>query len=305
MAEAEESDFLVIRAGNGNATERINGTILDINGRTGAIIRVDGQDTQIPMEKVVHFGTTMTEAHVNGEQAMKVGDYKSASELFRAARTEESRIWVKRQITARLVQALTAQKEFEQASREFYLLAQSDPETPYMASIPIPWFTSLDGGQEQIALRLGKQGIDRADNPAMQLLAAGLLLTSPQRNKALEVLERLSKSPNKSIAAIATAQLWRPKLFDATMHDALAWEELTDAMPEPVRAGPHYLLGGIFARLKEPENAVAHWMKVPILFPEQRELAERSRSHAASTLESLGRPEQAEKLRTMIIGQAL
>ncbi|MDR1958523.1 MAG: hypothetical protein LBQ54_05715 [Planctomycetaceae bacterium] len=290
---AENTGFLIIRTESGQ-TKQIDGTIVELSSRTGAVIQTGNKEERIPVDRLVNFGTVLTDAHINGDQSMKAKNYPEAVRQFQTARAEETRMWVKRQITARIIQSLTAQGEFEQACREFYLLAESDPETLYIACIPLPWFTVPE--REQTAFVLGRQGIRQQDNPAMQLLAAGLLLMSPDRAEAVETLQKLAKSSNRPIAALATAQLWRLKLFDASKSDALTWEEQTELMDTPLQAGPHYLLGEVFARRQDPENAVSHWMKVILLHPEQRELVQQAAEHAAETLRTLGRPEQAEKL---------
>lgn len=288
-----QDDFLVIRSGNGE-TVRYDGKILDLDGRIGAKIRIGQREETFPPGQFVNFGTVLTVEHVNAEQLFQAKDYSAAVEQFLAARSEEPRNWVKRQITARIVQSYQALGQPEQACREFYLLARSDPETLYIACIPLPWFADLE--REQNFMQIGRQGIDQTQNPSMRLLAAGLLLTSPDREKAVETLRELSGTSQKSIAMLAQAQLWRTKLFDAAKSEALTWEELTDTMPEPIRPGPHYLLGEVFSRLKEPEDAVAHWMKVVLVYPEQKRLAERCAEHASQTLRELGRLEQAQKL---------
>jgi hypothetical protein len=214
-----------------------------------------------------------------------------------AARTAEKRDWVKRQQTSVIVQAYVALGEKERACREFFALAESDPETPYLACIPLPWH--IDVSQSLVFQQLGDLWLNRPEYPACQLLSAGLSLTTANHARAVEILQRLAKSNNPSIAALASAQLWRVRLINATPSEAAHWEQQLDSMPEDLRSGPHFLLGEVFARLDEPDIALTHWLHVPLDSPDMRPLALRSLERAVETLNKLGRSSEAETLREL------
>jgi len=67
-------------------------------------------------------------------------------------------------------------------------------------------------------------------------------------------------------------------------------------LPDSLRAGPYYLLGLAYARLQNDEQAVLSWMRVPILFPENRPLAAQSLQEAAKSFRRLGREKEEQTL---------
>jgi TolA-binding protein len=67
-------------------------------------------------------------------------------------------------------------------------------------------------------------------------------------------------------------------------------------MPEPLRAGPYYVLGAAEAQHQRWERAALAWMRIPILYPEHRNLAAQALFDAGRSLERLGRSEQSVQL---------
>ena len=300
FAIGANNDYVVFRSEN-QVPQRLEGEIVNITGRNGMTFRPnDGQERKISLEQIVDFGTVKEIAQVNAEQAMLDGDFRGAIDYYIAARQAEyrkqtKRNWVMRHQTSVLVQAYAALGETERASREFYALAESDPETVYLASIPLPWHVELS--QAAMYQRLGEMWLDQPEYPAAQLLSAGLSLTTTNREKAVLVLQNMTKSQNTSIAALATAQLWRVRFAEATLAEAENWEQQIETMPEELRAGPHYMLGEVFARHGRYDDALAHWLHVPIDSPIIRPLATQSLDRAVETLDRQGRKAEAETLR--------
>ncbi|MCL2118167.1 MAG: hypothetical protein FWH27_07040 [Planctomycetaceae bacterium] len=289
------NDYAIFRT-DLSVEQRIEGEIVNLTGRDGLVFRPNhGQEITIPLDRVIDFGTTKENAQVNAEQAFLNGDYRAAIDNYLVARNVEKRDWVKRQQTSVIVQAYVALGEQERACSEFFALAESDPEPAWLTCIPLPW--NVDVSQSLVYQQLGEMWLDRPNYPACQLLSAGLSLTTANRAKAVEALQLLAKSNNPSIAALATAQLWRVRLVEATPAETISWERQLDAMPEDLRSGPHYLLGEAFARLDQPDNAITHWLHIPIDTPNMLPLARHSLQRAVETLDTLGRAAEAETLR--------
>ncbi|MCL2349521.1 MAG: hypothetical protein FWC50_14820 [Planctomycetaceae bacterium] len=302
-AFAQTPDIVIFREFdvNGNVSEtrqRLEGEIVDLNGRDGLVMKTkDGTRLVVPLENIAEFEqlkTTLKPSQINAENAMANGDFLEAVRGFQTARREETRLWVKRQQTARIVQAYSALGDVEKAAREFFQLAQSDPLTPYVDCAPLPWFAEL--GKERPFQELGKLWLDRPENPAAQLLSASLSLSTPNHAKAVAALEKLSQTSNRSIAKLATAQLWRVRLMEADQTEVTAWEKQLAQMPEFLRSGPRFLLGEQWVKLGQPEKAIEHWLKVSTDDPGARPLALLSLQRAAAVLQKLGRTEEADGL---------
>ena len=301
--ELPNNDYVVFRSeqsteqlGSIAGTQRLEGTIVNLTGRDGLTFRPNtGREIKIPIGLIIDFGTVKENAQINAEQAFRNGDYRATIDNYLEARRSENRDWVLRQHTSVIVQAYSALGEPEKACREFYALAESDTETVYLASIPLPWYTDLT--QSLSFQQLGEMWLDRPEYPACQLLSAGLSLTTANRAKAVDALQLLTNSSNPSVAALATSQLWRNRIVEATLSEVISWEKQLDTMPEELRSGPHYILGEVFARHNRPDDALTHWLHVQHDAPELRPLALRSLLRAVETLDKLGRGAEAETLR--------
>lgn len=213
---------------------------------------------------------------------------------------------------------------------QYFRLCRENPLTPPLEVMPLPWFQPpgrrlLAGSPlERSASDWLQQPYGLASPPG-QLLAAAILASSStpaSRARGEDLLKQLAKAPSKEeeeeasasayetrlrVARLATALLWKSNekmiLFDpdsakAAKNDreVLNREKLVAALPEPLRAGPYYLLGETYERLQRYDEAVLAWMRLPTAYPENRPLAAQSLFKAAQTLLKLGRPEQAATL---------
>ena len=67
-------------------------------------------------------------------------------------------------------------------------------------------------------------------------------------------------------------------------------------MPEPIAAGPYFLLGLARAQRQQPEQAALAVLRVAILYPQRRALAAQSLLEAGRVLEGLDRKQSALRL---------
>jgi TolA-binding protein len=63
-----------------------------------------------------------------------------------------------------------------------------------------------------------------------------------------------------------------------------------------VQAAGWYVLGDLYARQDQPDQAALAWLKVPLLFREQRAMAADALLAAGKQLEKMGQPKQAAGL---------
>ena len=95
------------------------------------------------------------------------------------------------------------------------------------------------------------------------------------------------------VARLASAQAWRAEVVTATDETIAAWRTAIQRMPEPLRAGPSYVLGQALARRGQWDRAALAMLEAPILVPRERELAARALLDAGQALEKSGRAKQA------------
>ncbi len=263
-------------------TRSLTGTITAFDGAEGLILQLrDGRTQRFPATQVVDVAMERSEPHQEADTEFGKEAYQSALLLYRQAREQEERAWVRQYQTAMIVRCLRALGEIESAAGEFFLLTRMDPQTPYLAAIPLPWDFLLP---TTTLTQLGEKWIDREENPPARLLAAGILLGSDRREKALQVLDRLALAADRPIALLAIAQTWRARLVTIEHANLAQWEKVVADMSPPFRAGPYYLLGRAYHRLDAHREALLRWMRIPILFQEHRPLAARALVASARVL---------------------
>src|SRR3990170_314103 len=132
----------------------------------------------------------------------------------------------------------------------------------------------------------------RGEMPAAVLLGASHLMSTGARPKALDALSRLTTDTDPPVRFLALAQTWRAAVVTAGPEQVDSWGETIERMPEPLRAGPYYVLGLARAQKQQWGEAALAWLRTAILFPEHRALAARSLLDAGQSLERLGRSQQ-------------
>ena len=271
------------------------GRVVDYSGQGLRMELAGGLQRDFAADQIVRVQTQYTARHVEADARFAGGEFASASALYGEARGEETRPWVRRLITARLVWCHRSLGDLELAGGEFLLLVRDDPNTPYFACIPLTWIPSEATLNLQ---RAAREWLRRDEMPAAVLLGAShLLLTAGGSHQAaLEKLKGLATNPDTKIAFLALAQAWRTTAITADENRLRQWRDTIERMPEPLRAGPYYVLGRARAQQQQWAGAAEAWMRIPILYPEHRRLAARSLWDAGRSLEKLDQSEPAGRL---------
>ena len=74
------------------------------------------------------------------------------------------------------------------------------------------------------------------------------------------------------------------------------WQQMVEEMPAQLRAGPYYVVGQGWLRARSWEKAALALARIPILYPNHRDLAARALFDAAAALGKLGRHDEANRL---------
>ncbi len=270
------------------------GQVVDYTGRELVLLLPSGLDRTFPADQVLRIETHYGPQHVEADRRFAQGEFESALGLYGQAREGEPRRWVRRQITARIVWCYRALGQWERAGKDFLdVLLADDPSTPYFDCIPLGWVRR----EPSLTLeRTAQQWLTRDQRPAAALVGASHLLSTNQYSRALERLRQLAADPDERIAFLALAQTWRASAVTANPEQLAQWQATIERMPEPLRAGPYFVLGAAEAQQQRWEQAALAWMRIPILYPEHRNLAAQALLSAGRSLERLGRSEQSVSL---------
>ena len=234
--------------------------------------------------------------------AFQKKDYATAKILYGEARDKDKANWLR--YSAQIVRCCIALGESDQAVQEFFVICRDDPQTTLYDCIPLPWNPPPAApGAPKMIERTATEFLDPLKNPspgtAAVLLAAGVLSVSAQaadRERGLALLGRLAQGEGPA-AQLASAMLWKQKIPTLrTPNDLAFYENAVERMPEPLHAGPYFLLGQAANSVGDREKAVLYWMRLPILYSEQKLLVDAAVTEAADALEKLGRPTPVNRL---------
>jgi len=291
-AAAQDTVYISSSTGSRGYT-KLTGRVLDYTGRVLEMEMAGGLKRSYPAENVVKIETQCSPQQTEADALFARGEFASALALYGQARAADSRTWVRRQITARMVWCHRALGQLHEAGEEFLVLVRSDPDTPYFDCIPLAWVPS----QPPVALeQAAREWLHREDLPAAVLLGASHLMPTAMRSAALARLGQLAAEGDPRIAALAVAQAWRAAVATADPGQLDSWQRAIERMPEAIRPGPYYVLGQALAQQGQWEEAALSLLRVPILYGKHRALAARALLDAGRSLEKLDRTAGASRL---------
>ena len=289
----------VAGSGSSGGYTTFKGQVADYTGSGLVLDTANGGRRTFPADRILRIDTYHTQARLDADGLFDKGQFAPAAALYQQAQKEEKRPWMRRQIMAQLVWCHRATGQLQIAGREFRSVIWEDANSPYLSSIPLTWIASQPPGTlEQAA----KSWLNLEKEPAMVLLGASHLLSTSAQAVALDRLERLAVTAEPPVNQLALAQTWRVSVVTADARQLAAWEDTIRRMPEPLRAGPYYVLGLGRARQNDWEEAALALMRVPILYRRHHVLAARSLLDAGQSLEKLDRRSQAARLYNEVLG---
>lgn len=290
-APLRAQDAVQLASGSGRVT--VHGTVTDYHGGEIIIELPTGRTSHYPTDRVLQIDTEYSAAHQEADRLLDDDNFSAATPRFRAALEEESRTWVRRKIIAGLVTCHREMGDISRAGEFFLVLARSDPESPYLDCIPLAWMA----GQTSIELeRSARAWFQQKEIPAAVLLGASHLLTTPLEPQATLQLRDLSHTATPKIAALAETQLWRTRLNRVRPEELHSWQQEVARLPEPLRAGPSYLVGRAFANQQQFDQAAVAFLRIPYLHSTHRDLAAHAFFEAGTNLGKAGHDAEATRV---------
>lgn len=290
---AAAEDVVIVATGpEAQGRLRRTGEILDYTGQTLTLRTAAGAEAAIPADRVIEVHADWTAPHRRGDELFAEDRFAEALEQYREAARPETRPWVRRRLIAQAVWCYRYLDQPEYAAGAFLTLAKEDPHTPYFEAIPLAWTSAQPGAVFGNRLRTWLTSND----DLAALIAASWLLSTADRTDAEKKLRELSVHTDARIALLAEAQRWRTQLATAAAADVVRWRQTLERTPAPLRAGPCYLIGQAQVRLEAPPRGALTLLRVPVLYPQQRELAAEALLAAARQLEHHDRRDEALRL---------
>ena len=280
-ATIAEDKVTVARSDNDPPTQR-TGTIIDYTGEELTLEVAGGRQEKIPAERVVAWETNRVPEQIEADRSFQEDRFADAVVGYQRAMEKEKRTWLRRWILAEMIACYRNMEQFDRAGDAFLALLRNDPTAVRLDVIPLPWKARQPSPE---LARQAAQWLADDKSPGAQLLGASWLLSTNQRDEALEKLKQLATCPDRRIAQLAIAQRWRAESVTADRPEVANWEQQFQQIDPMLQSGPAFVLGTVLARLGEPAQAALYFLRTPILHPSDRDLAAESLMAAGEQLE--------------------
>ena len=282
-------DVLVLEKNGGGESSRKgeivqwSGDTISIKGKTG----VKDFDTS----RMVRFETAWHPGYQEGKQLQADYRYAAAINQYATAIENEPREWMQNIVHARACECFMAIENFDGAASQFLQLIDDDPQSRFRHLVPLVWTSSRPKKNELTKA----QGWLESAEPMLALLGASWLLdASPEAQKKMQ---QLSRDFDPTVAALATAQLWRlEKVAPNEKRLALRIDQ-TRAMPEKVRCGAWYLIAEAQANTTKSDEAIVNFMRIVSNDPQQGLLVPAALYQAAWMLGKTNLGQQSQAMR--------
>ncbi len=264
-------DKITVREERSGRLSQFEAQILDWD-RQRISYQVNSRNTSLPSSRVVSVVYARSPEQLTADEQFQNRQFNQAAPSYVTAIQAELRPWVQAEMQARVIQCADALDDQLGMLQGFVTLKQIAPQHRYMHLLPLVWQRTNSSAQVRQA---SEQWIDGADE-SQSLIACSWLLSSDLQ-RATAKLQELARSTDSSIAHLATAQLWRGSLIEATASDIQRWQAAIDRMPPKLQAGPRLLLAQAMIRTtdrnsEELDQLLVKFMQLPIHYPEQYQI---------------------------------
>lgn len=309
---ARAEDVVILSSPTKNeAFTRLSGEVLDFTGRGLRWRMANGRELEYPALQVLRIETARSPQQLAGDELYKNDEFAAAEDKYRAALTHEQRDWVRRELLAASVRCQRELGNWPGAARIFEGLVTSDPDTIYVEVAPLAWegprtIDATPTVESTVADEMMKctEGWlnDRAPRP-LQLVAASWHLGTPRDGDAVAVFQRLTQAPAPHVNPLANFQVQRYQFSALTPALIDRWEQLLGLHAQPWCAGGWHMVGTAASRLGLQDRAALAWLRIPALYPDQRQLGARAELAAAEDLAAAGRTAEASRLCEHVVAQ--
>ncbi|MFT5301194.1 MAG: tetratricopeptide (TPR) repeat protein [Mariniblastus sp.] len=281
-------DIVITKLKSSEGTFKRKGAIVEWKGLS-LTLNSNGREIEIDNPDVVEVQTNWNSDYVDGLKEIKAGNTQVAIVKFEEALLNEKRPWAQRIIRAQLVDAFMLVEKPNSAIQQFLRITAEDPQTRFVHLTPLPWINSRHN-LEAPALELIK-----SPDLLTQLIGASWLTSGKHKAQSLQVLQELANDIDPSIAALATAQLWRVRT-GVVAKQADVWQGILNRMPRDVRAGPCLVLANAQSQAGQTDQAIINLMRIPTLHPDRNSISAAALYRMASLLHNKGQSDNARSI---------
>ena len=258
-----------------------------------------GQIMVIRMEEVLNLNFERSPAWLDGLTQMDDGQLQEALVSFNGALQEERRDWAWCELQAAAARAETKRGNRSKTVERVERILERDPRSRHVNLLPLVWDSRLPDDERMIAAADEL----RSSTKTRRLVAASALLHIPEhRNTAISVLQRIRQNDKFTrIGQMAETQLWRLHLLEKPGERVpllSVWEDRVRELPVEFRGGPQYIVARGYQQQHNYDRASLAFLWMPLMSPQDRNLAALSLSEAIDCLKKAGRLAEAEQMQS-------
>ena len=268
------------------------GTIVDRRRDYLLLERIAGRPEKIMETQIDRVEYQRSALQERADALFDAMQYADALPALEQAIEVESRDWVRRELLARRCRALRNVGRMTEAAETFRQLMALDATRYHLNAAPLRWKMRLPDAAMQ---NWGTQHLS-SDEPAVRLVAASWLLSGPHRAEAVAALKQLELDHDSQLARWAAFQHQRALLVQWDEATATRYAARIRKLDESLRAGPCFLVGTAFGRLKRNESSIEWLLRVAMLYPHDVEIAAESLYRAGDAAMAVGRPGDARRM---------
>jgi len=269
--------------------------------KQGLVFSKRGKEQSYPLTSLVAVSPEPKDTPSQALLFFRKGQIKEAYAAYEKMGTLEKRDWARSYYLAKMAKC---QREMggslDHACGTLEKLVSWQPQMPHLEAVPLAW-TPRDDPDAKISQVVVKRWA-RETREYLALAWASQLLTSRDQNLVAEAVKRmnvLQRSQDPRVQMLAIMQLWRKEMGMADAAKVQLWNARAEMFEDKygtLAAGPFYLVGQAWKRLKDYDKAAVAFLKVALVHPDERYLAARALSEAADCCEKAGKKEDAARL---------
>ncbi len=280
---------------DGRGFSRQIGVVKSFN-RNGLELETGDGTTTIAAHLVARIYYQKSNDQRLGDQHFRQKNYRDALAHYKKALSASLRRWIEVELLAQIIRCESQLGFYAQAIQHFADLNELEPEMTdeTFTCIPMVWQAIPgDGRAEETAFTVLKTHLN---DPSVVVMSASFLLFSPRGKDLPQKLKTLAENRETRVAILAEALTWRLDLMDVTPEKAVGWRSRLEAFPPELRAGPCFVVGQAFLRLKDYDAAALAFLKTAWVYTDSPALSQEAAKQAKKALELAGRADEAEKI---------
>jgi hypothetical protein len=204
--------------------------------------------------------------------------------------------WQQRLLLAKLIASADSIGNRVPAAKLFISLCDNSSPPMLLNCAPLNWAQSDSSASMN---EMSQQWLDDSREAAM-LLGASWALSGNKREKAIETLEKLTRSTNDAISQLAEAQLWRIKpIGPQELNQIIAWQNRRDQFLLPLQLGPTELIADRWRSAQKPSLSAFEYLRIALIHKDRYDRRQFALKQAEALLNMAKHESDAQKLKAL------